>query len=94
MFGDCFTILVLLYTVTNEKCKVTKYSQVCGEDDRTYDSFCHLHVAGVRLAYTGACRPECTGTVCGSDGVTYPSACHARAHNIRIDYSGVCFAEE
>ena len=80
--------------VSQEKCSEVKYAHVCGEDGKTHASLCHLHKAGVNLAYTGHCRPECSGDVCGRNGVTYPSACHARARNVRIDYSGFCFAEE
>ena len=81
--------------VTKEDCGHTEYSEVCGVDGTTYSTLCHLQQRGVKLAYSGPCRPAlCHGAVCGRDGVTYPSSCHARAHNVRVDYKGTCFAEE
>ena len=81
--------------VAKEKCQDKEYAQVCGSNEETYPTLCHLHQAGQKLAYTGPCRPSlCSETVCGSNGVTYPSPCHARAHNVRIDYYGTCFAEK
>jgi len=81
--------------VAKEKCQDEEYAQVCGSNEETYPTLCHLHQAGQKLAYTGPCRPTlCSETVCGSNGVTYPSPCHARAHNVMIDYYGTCFAEK
>ena len=85
----------ILFTVRKTKCLISKHSEVCGENSKTYPSLCSLHKAQVKLAYTGTCRPDhCKEEVCGSDGVTYKSICHARAHSVRIDYYGKCFTEE
>lgn len=89
------SIILLFPAVAKEDCGHVEYSEVCGVDSTTYPTLCHLQQSGVKLAYSGRCRPElCGGTVCGRNGVTYPSSCHARAHNVRVDYKRTCFAEE
>ena len=92
-----FLILLITLTTTNtlvcKWCKTWFAREICGADDQTYQSMCHLRCAGVRFKSEGACPDPCDDTpdpVCGSDGQTYWNKCKALIKKVFVRFKGSC----
>lgn len=71
------------------------WDPVCGIDGHTYGNACEAEVAGVHIAYDGACEatcacPEIYAPVCGTDGVTYENDCSASCAGAGVVHVGAC----
>ena len=77
---------------------VIHFKPVCGIDNITYKSRCHLHWCGnTKIAYAGICShcETCDShdfdPVCGSDNNTYKNACSALCAGKTVIHKGICY---
>ena len=96
-------ILALLYTMTisqNSLCRICRSSinPMCGVDNVTYRSRCHLLFCGkTKIAYRGICNhcETCQympfDPVCANDGYTYKHECAVKCNGRRVVNRGICY---
>lgn len=80
-----------------EQACITLWDPVCGKDNKTYSNKCFARIAGVEIAYEGACRSNEPGTIGGGGDEPRPKACATILNPVcgkdGKTYSNKCFAE-
>ncbi len=82
-------------------CQLVKtFKPICGMDNITYRSSCHLHWCGnTKVAYHGICSHCSTcdsndfDPICASDNNTYKNACSALCAGKTVIHKGVCYSQ-